>query len=198
MANPYHTARQVRALLIDHEGSVEVCFVQCIDCLAEETLSQPGGTASISDSEARSYFRRRGWTVLPTRCPRCAASAAQSEGGTSMTDYGGIGGIMGGRPLNEQDAFEMAVARQLGAAMREDRRVGVEVWSALANMDWAHENGDTASYSFRAAGDLVAAVVGAGDYLDWYCSGPYATVSARVATALAREGWHGVPDTGRP
>ncbi|MDE2621545.1 MAG: hypothetical protein KGL54_15415 [Sphingomonadales bacterium] len=112
-----------------------------------------------------------------------------------MAHYGGWGGITGGRPLNEGDPFEMAVARSLGPAMREDDALASEMWSALANLDWARDDGDTAGYSFRAAGDLVAAVRGKGeDYMDWYCSGPYAVVSERVAAALAQEGWRPVED----
>ncbi len=107
-----------------------------------------------------------------------------------MTDYGGMGGVEGGRPLNTADAFEAAVTRCLGARMREDHALCAEVWSALANMDWLHDNGDIAGYSFRAAGDLVAAVVGHGDYLDWYCSGEPGVVSRQVKRALAAEGWH--------
>lgn len=76
MGNPYHSARQVRNLLIEHEGAVEVCFVQCIDCPAERTFSQPGGTGGVSDAEAEAHFKRLGWTIKPTRCPRCAAGAA--------------------------------------------------------------------------------------------------------------------------
>jgi hypothetical protein len=68
------------------------------------------------------------------------------------------------------------------------------LWSALANMDWRRENGDRASYSFRAAGDLIAAIRGAGDYLDWYCCGPYATVRADIADALRAQGWRPEPD----
>lgn len=106
-----------------------------------------------------------------------------------MTAFGGLGGVAGGRPLDETDAFEAAVARALGPQMREDDELCAEVWSSLANAGWRHENGDTAGYSFRAAGDLVASVLGRGDYLDWYCSGPYATCSERVRRALAAEGW---------
>jgi len=103
-----------------------------------------------------------------------------------MADYGGLGGVTGGRGVNTDDAFEMAVRR---AFYRIDEEIGREIWSALANVDWVHENGDTAGYSFRAAGDLIAAIRGEGDYMDWYCSGPEGVVSERVREALAREGW---------
>jgi hypothetical protein len=84
----------------------------------------------------------------------------------------------------------MAVARCLGARVRASDNLCRELWSSLANQDWRHRDGDTASYSFRAAGDLIAAIRGRGDYMDWYCSGPDATVSADIATALAAEGWY--------
>ena len=111
-----------------------------------------------------------------------------------MTEYGGCGGIQGGRELDTEDAFEMAVKRALGPDMVANDPLCIEVWSSLANMDWRHDNGDTANYSFRAAGDLIAAVRGRGDYMDWYCSGPYAEVSDAVRNAMAKEGWHPVDD----
>lgn len=106
-----------------------------------------------------------------------------------MASYGGLGGIQGGRPMNEADAFEAAVERSLGEAIRANRQIGRELWSALANVAWVHAHGDTAGYSFRAAGDLIAAVRGEGSYLDWYCCGPDGVVSERIAAALAVEGW---------
>lgn len=106
-----------------------------------------------------------------------------------MTDYGGMGGVQGGRPRDETDRSAVAVESSLGDALRADGSLCIELWSALSNQDWRHENGDTAGYSFRAAGDLVAAVIGRGDYMDWYCSGEPGVVSERIRAALAREGW---------
>lgn len=106
-----------------------------------------------------------------------------------MVDFGGFGGIPGGRELDTEDLFEMAVCRALGEQMKIDDSLCVEVWSALTNSSWTHANGDTAGYSFRAAGDLIAAVIGRGDYMDWYCSGEAGACSQRVADAMEAEGW---------
>lgn len=106
------------------------------------------------------------------------------------THYGGMGGLAEGRSIDQEDAFERAVNRALGARIRSDDAIGADMWSALANQHWHHDNGDTAGYSFRAAGDLIAAVRGTGNYMDWYCSGPYAVVSDEIGAALANEGWH--------
>lgn len=106
-----------------------------------------------------------------------------------MTDYGGLGGIPGGRRISTEDAFEMTIARLFGEKMREDNLLCRDIWSALANVDWAHENGDTAGYSFRAAGDLIAAIRGSGDYIDWYCQSPSGIVAGYIEEVMAAEGW---------
>jgi hypothetical protein len=106
-----------------------------------------------------------------------------------MTEYGGWGGVAGGRALDLDDAFEMAVERALGARIRADEATARAMWSALANVDWRHAYGDKASYSFRAAGDMIAAIRGSGDYMDWYCCGPWAEIRADIAAAMRAEGW---------
>jgi hypothetical protein len=101
-----------------------------------------------------------------------------------------MGGITAGRPLDEFDRFEVDLARAVGARLRASpATVGPEVWSALANVCWKHEDGDTASVSFRRAGDIIAAILGSGDYMDWYCSGNWGHVSEAVADEMKAIGW---------
>ena len=106
-----------------------------------------------------------------------------------MANYGGLGGLEHRRELDTDDAFEMTLNRVFGSRMKTDDQLCTEIWSAMANLDWKHENGDTAGYSFRAAGDLIAAIRGRGDYLDWYCNGPYETVTDEIEAAMSKEGW---------
>ena len=111
--------------------------------------------------------------------------------------FGGMGGIKDGRPRNEADEFENMVERSIGQLVRAEDETARALWSALANVDWYHpETGSTASYSFRAAGDLIAAIRGEGDYMDWYCSGEYAVVNDLIARSFKKEGW--IADTMPP
>jgi hypothetical protein len=105
-----------------------------------------------------------------------------------MAHCGGWGGIEGGREMNTDDAFRdggqpCAWVTIFGPTTR------LQVRCALTNVEWKHKNGDTAGYSFRAAGDLVAAIRGNGTYMDWYSSGDSARVTQEIQDALAAEGW---------
>lgn len=122
-----------------------------------------------------------------------------------MTDYGGCGGITGGRPRDERDEFENAVARCMGDRIRASKPGGrwhsgesfaARLWGTMANAGFVHENGDTAGYSFRAAGDLIAAIRGEGDYMDWYCSAEYDLRDPEVLALLGAEGWQLGPEEG--
>jgi hypothetical protein len=125
-------------------------------------------------------------------------------------EFGGMGGAAGGRPRDPDDLFEAALDRAFGERLRRERADGIDahkaddddnpglwyrkglgarLWGSLANVDWTHTNGDTAGYSFRAAGDMIAAIVGEGDYMDWYCSGDHGVLDDEVAEGMAREGW---------
>jgi hypothetical protein len=116
-----------------------------------------------------------------------------------VSDFGGLGGIAGGRPRDPSDLFKVALDRALGDKMRAEgvvrdghftnQCISARVWGSLANAEWIHENGDTASYSFRAAGDMIAAIIGEGDYIDWCCSQEYELADPEVVEAMAKEGW---------
>lgn len=74
-----------------------------------------------------------------------------------------------------------------------DNNKAVELYSALTNVEWRHENGTRYSISFRGAGGLIAEIRECGDYLDWYCSGLEGCISDEIAEDLAIKGWTGTP-----
>ena len=76
--------------------------------------------------------------------------------------------------------------------LKEDEDFGSELWSAMANVDWIHEDDPEETRihrGFRSAGSMIATMLGTGDYIDWYCSGPYETVSEYIAQKMASKGW---------
>jgi hypothetical protein len=109
-----------------------------------------------------------------------------------MTHYRGLSGLSEYRDIN--NAFEIMIVRVFGERMKSDEELCSQIWSALANVEWYHPaSHDSASYSFRAAGDLIAAIRRTGCYLDWYLVGPYAIITEEIRRTFKKEGW--IPDT---
>jgi hypothetical protein len=104
-----------------------------------------------------------------------------------------LGGVPGGRKINYDDPFEVAVKNCLGDKMLEDKDICCKLWGALANQEWQHSDGYTVGYSFRAAGDLIAAILNNGDYLDWYCSYSHPVIEPEIREALATQNWTPIP-----
>jgi hypothetical protein len=79
--------------------------------------------------------------------------------------------------------------RTIGEKIRSDREHAISLWSALTNVHWHGPEGETVSYSFRRAGDVVSWIREEGDYMEWYCSGPPGVVADWISKALAAEDW---------
>jgi hypothetical protein len=76
---------------------------------------------------------------------------------------------------------------------RNDHGFAVELYGALCNASWRHDDGSDWSGTWRYAAGMVADLRGCGeDYLDFYCSGGEGEITERVATAMAELGWRGV------
>ena len=77
---------------------------------------------------------------------------------------------------------------------RSDRGFAVELYGALCNADWRHDDGtEWRGGTWRYVGQLVADLRGRGeDDLDFYCSGGEGEITDRVAEAMAALGWYGV------
>jgi hypothetical protein len=104
----------------------------------------------------------------------------------SKDDYAGIASR---RRYRVNKSFEATLDRALGDRVRADGASGVDLWSALANICWHSPEGETVTYSFRQAGDLVAWVREEGSSEDWYCSGPPGVVDTWIAKAMFDRGW---------
>ncbi|WP_156351318.1 hypothetical protein [Sphingomonas sp. Leaf25] len=104
----------------------------------------------------------------------------------TKSDFAGTASTRVRRPTK---AFEAALDRLFGERVRDDGAFGVDLWCALAGVDWRNQHGETICYSHRGAGDVVAWVREDGDYLDWYASGEAGEVADRISDPLADAGW---------
>jgi hypothetical protein len=91
--------------------------------------------------------------------------------------------------------FEDTLRECFISDIRDNNDFCVEMWGALANVEWHHvkEPYGRVSYSFRFAGSLIANIRGDGDYMDWYCSGPSGVISEKIRRTLKKHGWLGDP-----
>lgn len=90
------------------------------------------------------------------------------------------------------DHFEDTISKYLGERMKTDEALCTRIWSSLANVDWYYIKSQQliiCSYSFRAAGIIIAEIRGQGDYMHWYCSGPYQTVDEEFRKIMKKEGF---------
>lgn len=72
-----------------------------------------------------------------------------------------LGGFQTRRELlteGDYGLFEKAINEAIGDRVRESEDDAIALWSALANIIWISLEGKEATYSFRAAGDLIAAI----------------------------------------
>src|SRR3954451_14568128 len=76
---------------------------------------------------------------------------------------------------------------------RDDRAFAVDLYAALFNASWRHDDGtDWPGGTWREAADVVADLRARGeDYLDFYCSGGEGEITDRIASAMWAIGWRG-------
>lgn len=107
-----------------------------------------------------------------------------------------LGGLIGGRQIDTADPFEVAVDQALGPRIRYSDTFAAEAWGTITGVYWFGPDGLPRGYTYRAAGDIVAAVRGFGDYCQWYCSGPVFedNLPSWITEKMAALGWRWVTD----
>lgn len=94
--------------------------------------------------------------------------------------------------MRAHEIFEKALEEEFGDRVKTDEGLAISLWSALTNIRWHHIDGFIVSYTFRASGELVAAMVGGRKtYMDYYCCGPHTVISQEIKDAMYKHGWHG-------
>jgi hypothetical protein len=97
-----------------------------------------------------------------------------------------------GEGIDYQQKFDDDFRELFTQCLKENKDFGCELWSAQANVRWYHTadpDETDCGHGFRGAGALIAEMLGEGDYIEWYCSGPYETVSDYIAEKMATKGW---------
>ncbi|AVX04344.1 hypothetical protein MXMO3_01819 [Maritalea myrionectae] len=87
-----------------------------------------------------------------------------------------------------RDSFEDTIDKAFGYQIQTDDEFCTRLWSSLTNIEWLSGE-KIVSYSFREAGGLIAGIREDGSYIDWYCSGPAASVDDHIAETLKQHGW---------
>lgn len=90
--------------------------------------------------------------------------------------------------------IEDAINRRFRKEMATDDALCKEIWEAIAERPWRHEDGTLVELSDWAAADFVARMRGRGSYKDWlhwdnYNDDDHDRLSSRVKAALVLEGW---------
>lgn len=104
----------------------------------------------------------------------------------TRSDFAGVASTRVRRPAKQ---FEAILDRLFGEQVRADGVFGVDLWCALAGVEWRNRQGDTVCYSQRRASDVVAWVREDGCYLEWYASGDAGEVADWIGEALRDVGW---------
>ena len=82
------------------------------------------------------------------------------------------------------------VWRVFGERIWDEPELAADLYRALSNNTWAHQDGTRFAASLRATGDIVAGLRMCGeDYLDWYGYGGEGRITPEIGQALAGRGW---------
>lgn len=99
-------------------------------------------------------------------------------------------GLQGQFEQDCRDLFRDKIIADFNQNVPEGEGVGDKLWGAMSNVVWTKAGQSYyLGYSFRAAGDVIAAIIEHGDYCNWYCSGRYGYVDPEIGEALASRGW---------
>ncbi|WP_342659377.1 hypothetical protein NPJ82_17955 (plasmid) [Sphingomonas sp. NY01] len=104
----------------------------------------------------------------------------------TRSDFAGVASTRVHRPAKQ---FEAILDQLFGEHVRTDGALGIDLWCALAGVEWRNREGKTVCYSHRCAGDVVAWVREEGCYLEWYASGEEGEVADWISDALRDAGW---------